>query len=253
MATQGMSPKNILVLGATSAIAQGFARLHAGRRDRLMLVGRDQVRLQQIADDLRARGAESVETMALDLSDPGDYAQAFGAMLERLGGFDMILVAYGILGDQTRAEHEPAHLQDVFQANLTSAAQWLSLGAAHFADRGRGTLIAISSVAGDRGRKKNYAYGAAKGGLSIFLAGLRHRLAGTDVSVLTVKPGFVDTPMTAHMEKAGPLWASPERVARDIDKAVRAKKEVVYTPWFWRWIMVIIRLLPSAIFNRLDI
>jgi decaprenylphospho-beta-D-erythro-pentofuranosid-2-ulose 2-reductase len=115
-----------------------------------------------------------------------------------------------------------------------------------------GTIAVISSVAGDRGRKSNYVYGSAKGGLTIFLQGLRNALSGSGVHVLTIKPGFVDTPMTNDFTK-GLLWAKPEKVAKDIKRAIDKKKNIIYTPWFWRWIMLIIRLIPESVFKKMNL
>lgn len=249
-----MSGETVLILGATSAIAERFARLRAADGDRLLLVGRDAERLAQIADDLTARGAASAETLALDLAAPPEgFAAAFDAMVTRLGHVDVMLLAYGTLGDQAAAAADPAETVRLLTVNMTSACAWAGAAAAHMERRGRGTLAVIGSVAGDRGRRSNYVYGAAKGGLALFLEGLAHRFAGTEVRVVTIKPGFVDTPMTAGFEKSGPLWASPERVAADIGKAVAKGTPVAYTPWFWWGIMRIIRALPRPIFNKMNI
>lgn len=243
----------ILILGATSAIAERWARLRAGRGDRLLLVARDPDKLAAVAADLRARGAAEVLTAASDLADTGAAAGRFAEFVECLGGLDMMLVAYGVLGDQAAAQQDPTRLEQGLRANFLSAVVWCELAAGRFEQAGRGTLVALSSVAGDRGRRSNYAYGAAKAGLSAFLEGLAHRFAGTAVTVVSVKPGFVDTPMTAHVAKGGPLWATPEQVAADIEKAIARRRPVVYTPWFWWAIMLIIRNLPRPIFNRMKI
>ncbi|SOD98731.1 SDR family oxidoreductase [Caenispirillum bisanense] len=253
-----MSGETVLILGATSAIAERFARLRAADGDRLLLVGRDAGRLDAIATDLKARGADpATATLALDLAAPAEgFAAAFAAMTAALGGHvDVVLVAYGQLGDAavTTADADPAAVVDLLTVNMTSACAWASVAAAHMERRGRGTIAAIGSVAGDRGRRSNYVYGAAKGGLALFMEGLAHRFAGTAVRVVTVKPGFVDTPMTAGMAKGGPLWATPDAVAADIDRAIAKGRPVLYTPWFWRIIMTIIRALPRPIFNRMKI
>lgn len=249
-----MSGETVLILGATSAIAERFARLRAERGDRLLLVGRDAGRLAAIAADLTARGAQAAETLALDLAAPADgFAAAFKGMVERLGHVDVMLLAYGVLGDQAAAAADPEETLRLLTVNMTSACAWAGLAAEHMEGRGRGTIAAIGSVAGDRGRRSNYVYGAAKGGLALFLEGLAHRFAGTEVRVVTVKPGFVDTPMTAAFDKKGPLWASPDKVAADIQAAVAKGRPVVYTPWFWWGIMRIIRALPRAIFNKMNI
>ncbi len=165
----------------------------------------------------------------------------------------MAIIAYGILGDQEAAQADVERLEQGLRTNFLSAAVWSELVAGALAKAGRGTLVAIASVAGDRGRRSNYAYGAAKAGLSVFLEGLAHRFAGTAVTVIAIKPGFVDTPMTAHLPKGGPLWATPDKVAEDIESAIRRRRTVVYTPWFWWGVMAIIRNLPRPIFDRMKI
>jgi len=243
--------KRILILGATSAIAERWARLRAGRGDRLMLIGRDRDKLAAIAADLRARGAADVLTAESDLADTEGAAERFAAYLERLGGLDLVLVAYGQLGDQASAQRDVEQLERWLRANFLSAAVWCELAAGALEAADGGTLVAISSVAGDRGRRSNYVYGAAKAGLSTFLEGLSHRFAGTAVDVVSVRPGFVDTPMTAHIPKGGPLWATPEQIADDIERAIAKRRSIVYTPWYWWLVMLIVRNLPRPIFDRM--
>ena len=230
-----------------------WARLRALRGERLLLVARDPVKLAAMADDLKARGAAEVLVAESDLADADGATERLAAFLDRLGGVDIVLLAYGVLGDQADAQADAGHLRGMLDTNFTSAAIWSELIAGHLERAGSGTLAVIASVAGDRGRRSNYVYGAAKAGLSVYLEGLAHRFAGTPVSVLCVKPGFVDTPMTAHIAKGGPLWATPDKVAADIDRAIARRRTVIYTPWFWRVIMLIIRLLPRPIFNRLNV
>jgi len=249
-----MSKERIVILGATSAIAEHYARLQAARGARLVLAGRNRARLDSIAADLRARGAKQADVAALDLSAADGLAPVWAQMTAQLGGtVDCMFLAYGELGDQDAAEKNAAETMRLMQVNLVSACGWLTLAAETMAGAGRGRIIAISSVAGDRGRRSNYVYGAAKAGLARFLEGLNHRFAASGVTVLDVRPGFVDTPMTAPLPKGGPLWAKPDKVAADIDRAARAGKPVVYTPWFWWPIMLIIRNLPRAVFNRMKI
>lgn len=245
--------KRVLILGATSAIAERWARLRAEAGDHLLLVARSSEKLAPIAADLKARGAGSVETLSSELASMDDQAARFTAMVELLGGLDVVLVTYGDLGDQDRAQSDADFLRDQLIVNFTSAAIWCELAAGELERRGGGVLAVISSVAGDRGRRIGYAYGAAKGGLSRFAEGLAHRFAGTPVRVLCVRPGPVDTPMTAHMEKGGALWTTPEQVARDIERAIGKRSVLIYTPWFWRYIMLIIRHLPRVIFDKLNI
>lgn len=250
-----MKDEAVLILGATSAVAEHYARIQAKRGVVIVLVGRDGVRLEQIARDLRARGAQSVEVVILDLINPaGGFETAWLDFVTKAHGqVSVTLLAYGALGDQATAQADVQETLHILNANMTSACAWMTLAASYFERQGKGTLIGISSVAGDRGRASNYVYGAAKGGLSIFMEGLAHRFAGSAIRILLVKPGFIDTQMTAHILQKGPLWATPQQVATDIDKAANSGKNVIYTPWFWRLIMGIIRHLPQPIFHKLKI
>jgi short-subunit dehydrogenase len=247
-----MARKNIWVLGGTSAIAQAYARLSAADGAKLLLVGRNADHLQANADDLTARGGETAIEI-LDLAGEIDRDDAVDDLVARHGFPDEVLVAYGILGDQARALAELDHARQIIEVNFTSVALWLLAIRARRGPDHPLTLVVIGSVAGDRGRASNFIYGSAKGGLDRFLEGLQHAHAGTALHVVRVKPGFVDTPMTAVIEKGGPLWTQPDRVARDIRRAVDRHACVVYTPWFWRIIMLVIRLLPRSLFNRLKI
>jgi short-subunit dehydrogenase len=165
-----------------------------------------------------------------------------------------VLLAFGTLPAQAEAQRDPAMARAAIDVNLTAAACLLELFAARMEARGRGWIAGISSVAGDRGRQSNYIYGAAKAGLTAYLAGLRNRLAKKGVHVVTVKPGFVDTPMTHGMvNPKSPLVASPERVAAGIVRAIRRRRNVVYLPWFWRAIMGVVTRVPEAIFKRMKL
>jgi short-subunit dehydrogenase len=240
------------MLGGTSAIAQAYARRKAAQGGTILLIGFNADHLKANAADLAARGGTAA-IEALDLAADVDRIAAVEGFIARHGLPDEVLVAYGILGDQQRALTDPAHAAHIINVNFTSVALWLLAIVARRDPARPLTLAAIGSVAGDRGRGKNFIYGAAKGGLDLFLEGLAHANTGASLHVLRVKPGFVDTPMTAAMKKGGPLWATPDRVAADIDKAIAVRAAVVYTPWFWRWIMLVIRLLPRFLFNRLKI
>jgi short-subunit dehydrogenase len=232
----------ILVLGATSAIAQAAARRWAARGDELLLVARNAGRLSAVADDLRTRGGK-VETMAQDLDDAALYAP----LVERAGRLDVVLLAHGVLGDAT--DTDPEALERVLRTNLVGPVQLLTLLAARLQ---KGACVAaISSVAGDRGRAKNGVYGASKAGLDAFLSALRQRLSKAGVRVLTLKPGFVDTPMTAAMPKS-PLFTSAESVGRGLVRAVDRGSDVVYLPWWWRFIMLVTRSIPERIFKKLS-
>lgn len=244
--------RTLLVLGATSAIAQAVARRFAEREGasaRVVLAGRNAERLAAIAADLRARGAgEALVEQADFVRDDPDAT--LPALLAH-GLPDLVLLAWGSLGDQREAEESAEAAREVIRANFTSAALW-ALALARTLPRDRAATVAVlGSVAGDRGRQSNFVYGAAKAGLAALCEGLQHRLHGAALRVLLVKPGPVDTPMTAHMPRGGPMpWATPERVADDILRAAARGRAEVYTPGFWRWIMLLIRNAPRALFHR---
>ncbi len=244
--------KKVLVLGATSAIAQATVRLLAARGAALYLVGRNAQNLAAVAQDAATRGASKVESQALDL----DATEAHEALVERaaqaLGGLDGVLLAHGVLGDQRACEGSYAETEKVLRTNFLSAVSLLTVVANRFEAQKAGTVVVISSVAGDRGRQSNYVYGASKGALSVFLQGLRNRLARSGVAVVTVKPGFVDTPMTAHVPKNA-LFASADTVARGIVRAADRGADEVYLPGFWALIMLIIRTIPEGVFKRLKL
>ncbi len=244
--------RNIFVFGATSAIAEATARLFAADGDKLFLVARDAAKLQAVADDIRVRGAALVVTA---VSDAGDFDR-HGALVDEayqcLGGLDTAIIAHGTLADQKECETSFQSLRREFEINALSVMSLLTHLANRFQRQGFGTIGVISSVAGDRGRQSNYVYGAAKAAVTVFLQGLRNRLFRTGVHVLTIKPGFVDTPMTAHIPK-GLLWVAPRTVAVDIHKAIQKKKTVVYVPWFWRPIMRLICVIPERIFRRMQL
>ena len=245
-----MTIKNALIIGATSAIAQAVARLLASRGTTLVLWGRSAERLEIVATDLRVKYGVPVSLEAFDLNDTSLHQAAFDRAAALHGPFDLALICHGNLPDQGACEKDFAVAAREFQINCLGPISMLTVLANHFERQGHGCLAAISSVAGDRGRQSNYVYGTTKAALSTFLAGLRNRLFPHGVQVLTIKPGFVDTPMTARLKK-GPLFASPEKVAGDIVRAVEKGTCVLYTPWFWRWIMLIIRLIPEPVFRKL--
>lgn len=242
----------ILIIGATSAIAEATARLFAAQGDKLYLVARRHERLQAVADDLRARGASQVECEVLDVMDDNRHAAVIANAHARLGGLDIALVAHGTLPDQARCAASFETARQEFEINCLSTLSFLTHFANFFEAQGNGTIAAITSVAGDRGRQSNYTYGATKAAVTTFLSGLRNRLYKANVHVLTIKPGFVDTPMTSDFDK-GLLWATPDRVARGIYKGIAKKADMIYVPLFWRWIMFVIRLLPECIFKRLSL
>ena len=245
---------DVLIIGAASAIAQDVARIYAAEGGRLFLVARDAARLDSIADDLRVRGALQVDTLAVDMLDHDRHPEILEAAFDALPDLETVLVAHGVLPDQEACQQSVDQSLQSIDVNFTSVVSLLTPLANRMEERKRGTIAVISSVAGDRGRQSNYVYGSAKSGLDAFLQGLRNRLSKSDVHVCTIKPGFVATPMTAHIDgREGPLWASPEQVAEGIVKAIDKQKNVVYLPAFWALIMLIIRNIPEFIFKKLSL
>lgn len=243
--------KNLLILGATSAMAQEAARQAAAPDMSFFLAGRNTERLTAIADDLRVRGAGRVDTFALDLDDCARHDELLDRAWACLGTVDGALVAHGCLGEQQKCERDWATAEQVLRTNFLGQVSLLGRLANRFEAQGKGGVIAaITSVAGDRGRQSNYVYGCAKGGVSLFLQGLRNRLHPHGVAVTTIKPGFVDTPMTATYKK-GPLWASAATAGRGILAAMRKRKDVAYVPGFWWAIMAVIRSIPECVFKRM--
>ena len=245
-------PNRILVLGATSAIAMAVMRQLVTPYAHFFLVARSKEKLTSVAQDLLVRGASRVDMIVADLDDTQQHLQILAVATTQLGAIDLALLAHGVLGDQAAAERDYFAAEPTLVTNLLSPVSLLTWLANYCVSQGRGTLAVISSVAGDRGRKSNYVYGASKAGLDVFLSGLRNRCDRAGVQVLTIKPGFVATPMTARIPR-NRLFATPERIAADILKAVRNGKDVIYTPWFWRPIMAIVKAIPERIFKSRDL
>ena len=246
-------PISIAIFGVTSDIAMAVARQYAEAGARLVIAGRNAAALSDAAADLRVRGAAEVAVVRADVRDPQVLSDIAEEAWSCFGGLDAALIAYGVMHAQADAERSAALASEVFAINFASPAILIGALANLFETKGQGTIAAITSVAGDRGRKDNYIYGSAKGGLQRFLQGLQHRMAGTKVRIVDIRPGFVRTRMTRNLQTDGPLWATPDRVARDIIRAIERGAPVRYTPGFWRLIMLIIRLMPRFVFNRLSL
>ena len=244
--------KKILIIGATSAIAKATARLWAAQGHRLYLLGRSAERLGGIAADLKVRGAESTQFAMLDVNHFAQHATVLDSAIHALGGIDIVLIAHGTLGNQKACEQDFAATLQEINTNAISVISLLTHLANRFEAQRHGSIVVISSVAGDRGRQSNYVYGTAKVAVTIFMQGLRQRLQKAGVQVFTVKPGFVDTPMTAEFKK-GLLWAQPEAIARSICAGVEKKRDVVYVPWFWWGVMGVIKLIPERVFKKLNL
>ncbi|UYO53114.1 SDR family NAD(P)-dependent oxidoreductase [Rhodopseudomonas palustris] len=242
---------HVLILGATSGIAQATARLYASEKAVIGLAGRGRSRLEAIAQDLVARGASSVEIFEVDFT-AAPPAGTLAAATRALGRLDHILLAYGVLGEQATAECDPAVARTIIDVNFGSAALWSLAAADLLARQGRGSLVVLGSVAGDRGRRSNYVYGSAKAGLAVLVQGISHRFAGRGPRAVIVKPGPTDTPMTAGIKKGSPLWATPDAVAEVVRKAADHGGPIVYAPARWRLIMLIIRNIPTLVFNKMN-
>jgi len=242
----------IVVFGATSAIARGALNYFAKDGYACCLIARDNAKLSATAEDLLVRGASSVVTISKDLSDYKNHASLFDEIKKEFGAYEKALIAYGTLSDQKKCEASFEDTLKEFNVNFISVTSLLGAIANTLEAQGSGQVAVISSVAGDRGRQSNYIYGSAKGGLSIYLQGLRNRLSKNNVSVVTIKPGFVDSPMTKDFKK-GLLWVSSNKIGKGIYSAMQKKREVVYLPWFWQGIMIIIKLIPETIFKKLSL
>jgi hypothetical protein len=244
---------SVLVVGATSGIAQAVARRYAERGARLFLAARSAGKLETVAADLRARGAAAVDTFVMDAADPAQLALMQQAAWSALGAVQVALIAYGTLPDRERAAENTDYLIREFRLNAESVLVCLAGLAQRFQAQGAGVIAVIGSVAGDRGRASNYLYGAAKAAIHAFASGLRAQLYRQGVHVVTIKPGFVATQMTAHLHLPERLTAHPDAVAARIVAAVDRRRAVVYVPGFWRLIMLVVRMLPETIFMRLKL
>lgn len=244
--------RKILIIGATSAIAQEVAKIYAEANDDLYLVARNELRLQSVANDLQLRCKGRVISHALDLNHVDQHATIIEHLTKEFGDLDIVLIAHGVLPNQTACEADFSETAASLQTNFLSVVSLLTLFANYFESKKKGSIAVITSVAGDRGRQSNYVYGTAKGALNIFLQGLSNRLAKSNVNVLTIKPGFVDTPMTRDYKK-GLLWTSPQFVAKKIVSAVDKKCSMIYVPFYWYYIMKVIKAIPEVLFRRLSL
>lgn len=243
--------ETVLILGATSAIARATASAFAARGAALYLAARDADELQRLAADLHLRHGVEVRHGVFDAEATETHEAFFQSVLAAMPRLSGVVLAFGYMGD-SMAARDFKHGAQVIAANFTGAASMLGLCAAHFETSRRGFIIGISSVAGDRGRQSNYVYGAAKGALSLYLQGLRNRLYPSGVRVITIKPGFVDTAMTYGLPGLF-LVANPQSIGKRIVRTLQGSADVVYLPWFWRYIMLIIKLIPERVFKRLKL
>jgi short-subunit dehydrogenase len=232
-------------------MAIATARKLAVRGATLHLVARSVSKLEVVAGDLTTRGAAHVATRVLDLNDTASHPEMLATAAEAMGGIDLALIAHGVLGDQEAAQADYSVAEAILATNFLSAVSLCTWLGNYFEARGQGVLAVISSVAGDRGRKSNYVYGASKGALNIFLDGLRNRIDRHGVQVLTIRPGFVATPMTAHLPQNA-LFAEPNAIADGILKAVATRKDNVYLPPIWALIMLLVRSIPQSVFKKMN-
>ena len=247
-----MKQESVLLIGATSSIARALAHQMAQQGTALHLVARDRAEVERIAQDIAIRYQSPVSWDTVDAFDYDSHQALVPQAIANMGSLDGVVVSLGELGDQQQAQTDFDLAQRIIHSNYTGVASMLTHIANYLEEQKTGFIVGISSVASDRGRPSNYVYGSAKGALSLFLQGMRSRLAKSNVHVMTVKPGFVDTKMT--FGKSGMfLVASPQQVAKAISQALSQKKNVVYAPWFWRGIMSIIRSIPESIFKQLNL
>lgn len=245
--------RKILIIGATSAIAEATARVWGQQGDQLFLVARSQEKLSLIADDLKARGCQNVAIYSMDANDFDAHIPMLDAATLALNGLDTVLIAHGTLSDQAACQQSvPLTLQEI-NTNALSYIALLTQVANRFEQQKQGVIAVISSVAGDRGRQSNYVYGSAKAMVSAFTSGLRQRLSKSGVAVITIKPGFVDTPMTKEFKK-GFMWAKPAKIAQIIATHVTKNHSgEYYAPGFWWLIMLVIKHIPGVVFNKLSL
>ncbi len=244
-------PKRILVLGATSGIAEATCRIWAERGDSLYLVARHGEKLAAVAADMRTRGATYVDFAVADLDDTSLHPELLAHAINSLAGLDVAYLPLGLLGDQQKAERTFEEANKILHTNYVAPVSLLTWLANYCAQRHAGTLAVLSSVAGDRGRKSNYVYGSSKAGLSAFLAGLRNRIDREGVRVMTIKPGPVKTAMTQGMDQKG--MADVEAVAATIVKAIDKGQDELYVPGKWRIIMGVIKIIPERFFKKTNL
>lgn len=241
----------LLILGANSEVAQALARKFAQEKKAdLFLASRDLDLLQKQARDLEIRYQVKAAPIYFDATDYASHRQFYRSLAPNPDG---VILAFGYLGNQQQAQEDFSEARRIMETNFLGAVSILEVVAADFENRGRGFVIALGSVAGERGRRSNYIYGGGKGALNIYLGGLRHRLWRRRVRVLTALPGFIQTKMTEHLDLPEMLAATPEEAAADIYRAYQKGKDIIYTKWRWKWIMLGIKAVPETVFKRLKL
>ncbi len=240
--------KNVLILGATSDMAQAMAKKYAAEGWSLTLAALESELLDPIAGDLRVRSGTDVQALAFDATDFSNHRDFYESLETKP---DAVICVFGYMGDQILACTDFDEARRIIDINYTGAVSILNVVVEAFEKRGSGSIAGISSVAGDRGRQSNYIYGSAKAGFTAYLSGLRNRLAKSGVHVMTVKPGFCRTKMTENLELPAALTATPEQVAHAVFQGLEKRRNTVYTLWMWRWIMLVIRHIPEVVFKRM--
>lgn len=240
----------VLILGAKSDIAKAVAKKYAENGYNLYLAARKSNELVEFANDINVRTQKDIQCVEMDILDYVSHEVFYSSLKEKPSG---VLSFVGYLCDQEKAQGNFSETKKIIDTNYTGIVSLLNIIADDFEKRKSGFIVGISSVAGDRGRRSNYLYGSAKAGLTAYLSGLRNRLYYANVHVLTIKPGFVYTKMTEGMDLSEKLTAQPEEVAEDIYQAQQKGKNVLYTKWIWKWIMLIIRNIPEWKFKGMNI
>jgi decaprenylphospho-beta-D-erythro-pentofuranosid-2-ulose 2-reductase len=247
------SVQSVLVLGGGSDIALATVRqLVARRATTVVLAARRPESLAKTADELRAAGATSVETVAFDARDTASHEALLDGVFERVGDVDLAILAFGVLGDQEEAEQDGRAAVDIAEVNYVGSVSVAVPIAQRMRRQGHGTIVALSSVAGERARRSNFVYGSSKAGMDAFFQGLGDSLVGSGVRVMIVRPGFVHTKMTDGME-AAPLSTTPEAVADAIVHGIARGKETVWVPSTLRYVMSVLRHVPRPVFRKLPI
>jgi len=240
----------VLIIGAKSDIAKATAKLYATNGYNLYLAARNVSELNNFAKDINVRTQKKVELLELDILDYASHQTFYNLMNEKPLG---VISAIGYLGDQNKAQNDFIETHKIIDTNYTGVANLFNIIANDFEKRRSGFIVGISSVAGDRGRQSNYIYGSAKAALTTYLSGLRNRLFKSHVQVITIKPGFVETKMTKNMDLPKKLTAQPNDIARDIYSAQQKHKNIIYSKWVWRYIMMLIKAIPERVFKDMNI
>ena len=240
----------VLIVGAKSDIAQAIAKEYATHGYDLYLAARKVFTLTEFAKDINVKTQKEVKLVELDILEYDGHLEFYNRLIEKPMG---VISAIGYLGDQEKAQNDFRESNQIINTNYTGIVSLINIIANDFERRGSGFIVGISSVAGDRGRKSNYLYGSAKAAFTTYLSGLRNRLFKANVHVLTVKPGFVNTQMTAKMDLPKKLTTQPEDVAKSIFDAQNSKKDLLYTKWTWKWVMMLIKIIPEFKYKKINL